>query len=91
MTIIANLSWELMRLENGYVDANECVLTLNGTTYVVAKSDLSGGLVQQGENEWRELRLAIAEKNTEIWIVRSENRILDVDWENATLVTHNHT
>ena len=88
ITISGNLSWELMNLENGYVDASECVVTLNGTTYVVTKSDLSGGLIQDGDNEWRELKLAIADRNTEIWIVRSGNKILDVDWGNATLVTH---
>ncbi|MEW5760592.1 MAG: hypothetical protein AB1779_07485, partial [Candidatus Thermoplasmatota archaeon] len=91
---IKNISakWENFTLQNGYVDETECVLTMNSTTWIIEKKDLAGGFLPFEDNEWRELRLAVTEfqriGNVTISVVIIDNKIVDVDWDQATLVKH---
>lgn len=85
--------WQNVVLENGYCEADECVITYNGTTKVVSEGDLSGGAISQGADEWRELKLAISEfdrtGNVSIQLVEISGIIGDIDYAGSNLVTRN--
>jgi len=83
-------TWSSMELQSAYADDEEGAFTANGTTYVVDMNDLMGGALAEGENEWREYRLAVSDfdrgDNVTLDVVISANKIVDVDYQNATLV-----
>ncbi len=91
-----SLQWERGDIENGFMDTNEnyaaITLTINGSekTYVVYEDDLATGMILRPNDEWNELLLALSEynrgSNVALWIVKNGNTIIDVDWEDATLV-----
>jgi len=98
-------TWEEWRIENGYVEDSEAAITANlsadgadpnatgiVTTTVIYKKDLDGGAIQDPDNEWRELRLAISEfertGNATVAIVITGGRVVDVDYAEADLVSH---
>ncbi len=82
--------WENFTLENAYADDEEGAFTANGTTYIVTKSELSGGEIRDVENEWREFRLAVSDydrgDNVTIDAVVWGGKILDVDYPEASLI-----
>lgn len=82
--------WENHTLENAFADDEEGAFTSNGTTYVVTKSELSGGYLRDVENEWREFRLAVSDydrgDNVTINAVVWGGKVLDVDYPEASLV-----
>jgi hypothetical protein len=93
-----NVTWEWKNSEilNGFVntEGNYAVATLdvNGTahTFTVFRDDLAGGSILKPDDEWNELALAINEYNrgsaVDIWIIESDDKILDIDWDEADLV-----
>ena len=82
--------WVEWQLENGYCEEEECVVTANSTTYVIAEDDLDGGVIDSGANEWRELKLAVSEfertGNVTIFVTVNSNQVNDVDYEDSDLV-----
>jgi hypothetical protein len=94
----APLVWESHAIQNAYVGKDptssqeEAVVTLNNTTSIVTVQTLRGGLIADGEDEWRELNLAIAEfqrtGSVMLWVTYRGGSIVDVDWDGADLVTH---
>lgn len=87
----ANITWEPWAIENGYIDDEECVVTVNGTTRVIVSSDLGGGVLAAADDEWRELRLAMSEfergANVTIHVTISSGFVADVDWGGSDLVS----
>jgi hypothetical protein len=93
-----NISWEwvLSDVLNSFVntDENYAVITLdiNSTsqTYTIFKDDLAGGSILKPDDEYNELSLAINEylrgTDVKIWVIKSDNKIIDVDWDEADLV-----
>jgi len=60
-------------------------------TFVINRDDLGGGNLQDKDNEWRELRLAVAafergDPDVKVWLVIASGRIVDVDWDESELV-----
>tara|TARA_B100000767_G_C19744703_1_gene527896 strand:+ start:157 stop:2034 length:1878 start_codon:yes stop_codon:yes gene_type:complete len=90
---VENMTFEWIEwtIENGYCDSTECVLSANGSTYVVESSDLSNGIIDDSENEWRELKLAISEfertGTATLFVTLSSNYVTDIDFEQSDLVT----
>jgi hypothetical protein len=92
------LRWEEHAIQSAYLGRDpssgqdEAVVTLNNTTYIVGMNQLRGGLLVLGENEWRELALAVTEfqrtGSVRLWITVRGSTIYDVDWEGASLVQH---
>jgi len=88
----ANLSydWVEWRLENGYCEEEECVVTAGSATYVITEDDLAGGAINDGANEWRELKLAVSEfertGNATIFVTVNSGLVNDVDYEGSDLV-----
>ena len=82
--------WVEWQLENGYCEEEECVVTANSTTYVIAEDDLAGGAIDSGANEWRELKLAVSEfernGNATIFVTVNSNLVSDIDYEGSDLV-----
>jgi hypothetical protein len=88
--------WERADIENCFINTDEdyAVMTLdiNGTTgtYTIYKDDLAAGEIIKPDDEWNELSLAINEyirgSDVELWVIRSDSKIIDVDWDNADLV-----
>ena len=66
--------------------------TANSTTTVIFKKDLDGGVLKDGENEWRELRLALSEfdrtGNATLAVVIVGGRVVDIDYAGADLISH---
>ncbi len=95
-TVNVSWEWENVHVQNGFVntDENYAVITLdlNGSshTYTIFRDDLTGGSILKPEDEWNELALAINEYNrglaVDIWVIESNGKIIDVDWDNANLV-----
>ena len=88
----ANLSydWVEWQLENGYCEEEECVVTAGSATYVITEDDLAGGAINDGANEWRELKLAVSEfertGNATIFVTVNSGLVNDVDYEGSDLV-----
>lgn len=84
--------WTEWGIENGYIDNSEAAITTNGSTTVIFAKDLDSGALNDAENEWRELRLALSEfertGNATVAVVVSGGRVVDVDYAEADLVTH---
>jgi hypothetical protein len=87
-----NLSydWVEWQLENGYCEEEECVVTAGSATYVITEDDLAGGAINDGANEWRELKLAVSEfertGNATIFVTVNSGLVSDVDYEGSDLV-----
>jgi hypothetical protein len=92
------LVWQNVSIENAYVGKDptssqeEAVVTFNNTTYVITMQELRGGQLVEGEDEWRELNLAVAEfertGSARIWVSLAGRTVLDVDFDGADLVNH---
>ena len=88
----ANLSydWVEWQLENGYCEEDECVVTTDSATYVITEDDLAGGAINDGANEWRELKLAVSDfertGNATIFVTVNSGLVNDVDYEGSDLV-----
>jgi hypothetical protein len=89
------LAWVNYTLEAGYVEGEEAVIslsnaTLTNWTVVVSQQDLDRGLVTSGEDEMRELRLAVADwgrgEDVVLRLAVEEGVVVDVDWEGSDLV-----
>ncbi len=82
--------WQNLTFESAYADDEEGAFTSNNTTYVVVRSELSGGVISDADDEWREFRLAVSDfergKNVTIACTVQGNRVLDVDYGRADLV-----
>ena len=84
--------WLEWKIENGYCEDDECVITSNSSTYVVAESDLVSGAIDNAKDEWRELNLAISEfertGNVTIFVTCNlETKFVsDVDYEDSDLI-----
>jgi hypothetical protein len=93
-----NITWEWQNadIQNGFVNTNEdsATVTLNinssSNTFSVFRDDLTGGSILKPDEEWNELALAINEYNrgsaVDIWVIVSNDKIIDVDWDSANLV-----
>jgi len=87
-----NLSydWVEWQLENGYCEEEECVVTTGSATYVITEDDLAGGAINDGADEWRELKLAVSEfertGNATIFVTVNSGLVSDVDYEGSDLV-----
>jgi len=61
-------------------------------TTVITKKDLSGGSILDGDNEWRELKLAVSEfertGNESLDVVLFNGKVIDVDYGKAHLIEH---
>ena len=81
------IEWEL---ENGYCEEDECVVTANSSTYVITEDDLAGGAINNGADEWRELKLAVSEfertGDVKIFVTSNSDLVSDVDYEGSDLV-----
>jgi hypothetical protein len=80
---------------SGHTEADEAVIsvsnsTVTNMTLVFTTSDLQLGLHTAGEDEMREVRLAVAAWNrgdtVTIRLVVLDRMVLDADWEGADLV-----
>ena len=89
------LEWQGVTLETGYVEGEEGVITISNSTatkltLVVDLQNLDRGLLTQGEDEMRELKLAVAAwgrgEAVDLRLVLEEGTVVDVDWEGADLV-----
>jgi hypothetical protein len=95
-TVNITWEWENAHVENGFVNTDEdyaaVTLNINGSsnTFSIFRDDLTGGSILKPEEEWNELALAINEYNrgstVDIWVIESNDKIIDVDWEMANLV-----
>jgi hypothetical protein len=90
-----DIDWQGVVLETGYVEGEEAVISISNSTVtnltlVVDLQDLDRGLLTQGEDEMRELKLAVAAwgrgDEVDLRIVLVGSSVLDVDWEGADLV-----
>ena len=82
--------WVEWQLENGYCEEEECVITANSSTYVITEENLAGGAINNGADEWRELKLAVSEfertGNVTIFVNYNLDVVSDVDYEGSDLV-----
>jgi hypothetical protein len=69
-----------MRLTDGVVTADHAIVTLNGSLYRVAPTDLASGERREAEREYDELTLAIARAQ------RDQSVTLDVLIEGGKVV-----
>ena len=90
------LSWDNYTVTSGAVEGDEAVLTVSNSsvtnmTLVFSTSDLELGLLASGEDEMREVRLAVAAWSrgdpVTLRLVVLDRTALDADWEGADLVT----
>jgi hypothetical protein len=86
-----NLTWQTLKIANAYSETANVVVTFNDThTYSVAEDDLKAGLINQPKDEFKELKLAVAEHdrtgNVTIDVVFDHGKIVDVDYLGADLV-----
>jgi|GEM_PF-1269190 len=86
-----NLTWKTLKIVNAYAETATVVVTLNNThTYSVTEDDLKAGLIDQQKDEFKELKLAVAEHdrtgNVTIDIVIDHDKIVDVDYLGADLI-----
>ena len=85
-----SIKWDNISIERGYIDDSESVLVADNITYLVNKTQLGSGDIEDEENEWRELKLAISdfERGEEVflWIGKVNNDIYDIDYLKADLV-----
>ena len=65
-------------------------MTADSATYVITEDDLAGGAINDGANEWRELKLAVSEfertGNATIFVTVNSGLVNDVDYEGSDLV-----
>ena len=84
------LEWSDFTLESAYAEEEEGAFIANGTTFVVRKDALAGGMIVDPENEWREFRLAVSDlqRGMEVTIsaVVVSGTVLDVDYPRSDLV-----
>ncbi len=89
------LEWKDFDLTSGDVEGDEAVLSVSNSsvtnmTLVFTTSDLQLGLLASGEDEMREVRLAVAAWNrgeaVTVRLVVFEGTVLDADWDGADLV-----
>jgi hypothetical protein len=89
------LEWADFNVTAGHVEGDEAVVsvsnsTVTNMTLVFTTSDLQLGLLAAGEDEMREVRLAVAAWNrgdrVTLRLVLFDDVVLDADWEGADLV-----
>lgn len=84
------IKWDNITIERGYIDDSESVIVADNITYLVNKTQLGSGDIQDEENEWRELKLAISdfERGEEVIISigKVKKDIYDIDYLKADLV-----
>ncbi|UCC93191.1 MAG: hypothetical protein JSW25_00490, partial [Thermoplasmata archaeon] len=89
------LMWENYTLMSGDTEGDEAVLAVSNSsvdnlTVVFTSSDLQLGLLAMGDDEMREVRLAVAAWNrgedVTIRLVLVDRTVVDADWEGADLV-----
>ena len=86
-----NLTWKNLKIVNAFAEAANVVVTLNDThTYSIAEEDLKSGIIIKPKDEFKELKLAVAEhartSNVTIDVVIDQGKIVDVDYLGADLV-----
>jgi hypothetical protein len=86
-----NLTWKTLKIVNAFAEAANVVVTLNDThTYSIAEEDLKSGIIIKPKDEFKELKLAVAEhartSNVTIDVVIDQGKIVDVDYLGADLV-----
>jgi hypothetical protein len=86
-----NLTWMTYTMVNAFAETDNVVVTLNDThTYSVGEEDLKAGLIEKQKDEFKELKLAVAEHermgNVTIDVVIDHGKIVDVDYLGADLV-----
>ena len=89
------LEWAAFTMMSGHTEGDEAVVsvsnsTVTNMTLVFITSDLQLGLLAAGDDEMREVRLAVAAWNrgedVTIRLVLFETTVVDADWEGADLV-----
>ncbi len=89
------LEWDDYTLTSGHVEGDEAVLSVSNATetnltVVFTSSDLQLGLLASGEDEMREVSLAVAAwsrgDDVTLRLVMVDRMVVDADWEGADLV-----
>jgi hypothetical protein len=87
--------WGNYTLVSGVAEGEEAVLSVSNSsvtnlTLVLTASDLDRGLLASGEDEMREVRLAVAAwtrgEDVTLRLVLLDRQVVDADWEGADLV-----
>lgn len=95
-----DLVWQEFSLTSGHAEGEEAVLsvdnsTLTNATFVLLTEALDQGLLPDGDDEMREVKLAVAAwgrgEDVTLWMVMDEGIVVDVDWDGSDLVTRLET